>query len=192
VATVVLLGVWLFVLTNIDTLIIVSAFCADNDYPIWEVFVGHYLGFTIGLIAAVAGSVLAAELLKAWSFLLGTVPLAIGLRGLFVRPPETSIEESTVLPNSTGRISVVTVAGIGLSGENLAVYIPFFIELSTTELLVMIGVYLAAAGILFLVALVAVYHVAVDGISDRLDRWLVPTVLVVVGGYVVLAGLFAV
>ncbi len=191
-ATVVLLGVWLFVLTNIDTLIIVSAFCADNDYPIWEVFVGHYLGFTIGLIAAVAGSVLAAELLKAWSFLLGTVPLAIGLRGLFVRPPETSIEESTVLPNSTGRISVVTVAGIGLSGENLAVYIPFFIELSTTELLVMIGVYLAAAGILFLVALVAVYHVAVDGISDRLDRWLVPTVLVVVGGYVVLAGLFAV
>lgn len=191
VETVLLLGVWLFALTNIDTMIIIGAFCADNQYPIWEVFVGHYLGFTIGLIAAVAGSILAAEVLEEWSFLLGAVPLAIGLRGLFFSPPETSIEQSTVLPNSTGRIGVVTLAGIGLSGENLAVYIPFFLALAPTELLVIIGVYLVGAGILFLVALLTVYHVTVDGISDRLDRWLVPAVLVIVGGYVVSTGFFA-
>lgn len=187
-----LLGIWLFGVTHLDTLIVISAFCADNDYRIWEVFVGHYVGFCIGLIAAVIGAIVAAELLEEWTFLLGVVPLSIGLWGLLRRPPEASIERTPAVPNSTGRIGVVTVAGIGLSGENLAVFIPFFADLSTTELTLIVCVYLIGAGIVFLAALSIVYHVAVDGISDRLDRWLVPTVLVFVGGYVVVTGLVVV
>ncbi|MDQ2051905.1 cadmium resistance transporter [Natronolimnohabitans sp. A-GB9] len=179
-------------MTHLDTLIVISAFCADNDYRIWEVFVGHYVGFCIGLIAAVIGAIVAAELLEEWTFLLGVVPLSIGLWGLLRRPPEASIERTPAVPNSTGRIGVVTVAGIGLSGENLAVFIPFFADLSTTELTLIVCVYLIGAGIVFLAALSIVYHVAVDGISDRLDRWLVPTVLVFVGGYVVVTGLVVV
>lgn len=187
-----LLGIWLFGVTHLDTLIVISAFCADNDYRIWEVFVGHYVGFCIGLIAAVIGAIVAAELLEEWTFLLGVVPLSIGLWSLLRRPPEASIERTPAVPNSTGRIGVVTVAGIGLSGENLAVFIPFFADLSTTELTLIVCVYLIGAGIVFLAALSIVYHVAVDGISDRLDRWLVPTVLVFVGGYVVVTGLVVV
>ena len=186
--TLLLLGVWLFVITHIDTLVVIGAFCADNDYRIWEVFVGHYIGFCFGLSAAVVGTFVAAELLQEWMFLLGIVPLSMGLWGLLRRPPETAIEELPAVPNSAGRIGVVTVAGIGLSGENLAVFIPFFVGLSPGELALIICVYLIGAGIVFLTALLLVYHVAVDGISDRLDRWLVPTVLVAIGGYVIVTG----
>ena len=187
--TVLLLGVWLFAVTHLDALVVISAFCADNDYRTWEVLVGHYVGFSVGLAGAVLGALIAGELLADWTFLLGVVPLSIGLWGLISRPPETVVEESSVVPTTIGRIGVVAVAGIGLSGENIAVYIPFFADLSPETLAIVIGVYLVGAGVVFLVALALVYHVATDGISDRLDRWLVPTVLVVVGGYVILSGL---
>lgn len=187
--TVLLLGVWLFAVTHLDALVVISAFCADNDYRTWEVLVGHYVGFSVGLAGAVLGALIAGELLADWTFLLGVVPLSIGLWGLISRPPETVVEESSVVPTTIGRIGVVAVAGIGLSGENIAVYIPFFADLSPETLAIVIGVYLVGAGVVFLVALALVYRVATDGISDRLDRWLVPTVLVIVGGYVVLSGL---
>ncbi len=179
---------WLFVATNLDTLVVISAFCTDNDYRIWEVFVGHYVSFCLGLTAAVGGAVLAAELFEDWTFLLGLVPLTLGLWGLFGRPPEATIEDSPVVPNTAGRIGVVAVTGIGLSGENIAVYIPFFADLSSHELAVVVGLYLIGAAVVFLVGLLAVYRLATAGISERLDRWLVPSVLVVIGLYVIVTG----
>lgn len=186
--TLLVVAAWLFVATNLDTLLVVSAFCADNDYRIREVFVGHYVSFCIGLAAAVGGALLAGELLAGWTFLLGVVPLSLGLWGLFRRPPETTIEELPVVPNTAGRIGVVAVTGIGLSGENIAVYIPFFADLSTRELAAVVGLYLIGAGVVFLVGLLAVYRIAAAGISEQLDRWLVPSVLVVIGLYVIVTG----
>lgn len=187
--TVLILAVWLFLVTNLDALLVIGAFCADNDYQVWEVFIGHYVSFSIGMIGAVIGAFVAAEFLQEWTFLLGVIPLSMGLWSLIRRPPEASIERIPAVPNSVGRISVVTITGIGLSGENLAVFIPFFADLSSSELVIIAGMYFIGAGILFLTALLLVYRVAFDGISDRLDRWLVPTVLVCVGGYVVVSGL---
>jgi len=69
------------------------------------------------------------------------------------------------------------------------VYIPFFAELSIGELAVVVGIYLLGAGVVFLAGLLVVYRVATDGIPKRVDRWLVPSVLVVIGSYVILTGL---
>ncbi|MDG5761919.1 cadmium resistance transporter [Natronococcus sp. A-GB1] len=188
VEAVLLVGVWLFVLTHIDTLIVIGAFCADNDYHLWEVLVGHYVGFCGGLGAAVIGTILAAELLQEWTFMLGFVPLSLGLWGLLRQPPETTVEEVPFVPNSLGRIGVVTAAGLGLSGENIALFIPFFATLSPAELILIITVYLIGAGVVFLAALATVSRLTTDGIPDWLDRWLVPSVLVLVGGLVVVSG----
>ena len=182
----------MFAVTHVDTLLVISAFCADNDYQFWEVFVGHYIGFCVGLVVAVVGAVLAAELLQEWKFLLGIVPLCLGVWGILRQPPETSVEKLPAVPNSLGRIGVVTVTGIGLSGENIAVFIPFFIDLSLSGLILISMVYLFGAGVVFLAALAIVSRVTVDRIPDSLDRWLVPTVLVLVGGYVILTGLIIV
>ncbi|WP_263018951.1 cadmium resistance transporter [Natronobiforma cellulositropha] len=186
--TLLLVGLWLFVVTNLDALLVVGVFCADNEYRSWEVFVGHSVGFGVGLVAAVVGAAVAAELFHEWTFLLGVLPLSIGLWGLFRRPPETTVEQSIPVPNAVGRVGVVTSASIGLSGENLAVYIPFFADLSRSELALVVTSYVIGAGFVFLVARLVVSRVVVDGISERLDRWLVSTVLVLVGGYVLVSG----
>lgn len=179
----------LFIATHIDTLVVISAFCADNDYRIWEVFVGHLVGFSVGLAAAVVGSIVAAAYLESWTFLLGLLPFSLGLWGIIRKPPEEVVAETAVVPNPIGRIGVVTVMGIGLSGENIAVFIPFFATLESAELLLVAVLYLLGAGGVFVLALGVVHYVASDGISDRLDRWLVPTVLMAIGAYVFLTGL---
>jgi len=188
VETILALGVWLFVVTHLDTLVVITAFCADNHYQTREVLVGHYVGFCIGLLGAVIGAIVATEFLQEWTFLLGFVPLSIGLSGLIRRPPEATVDELPTVPNSVGRIGVVTVTTIGLSGENIAVYVPFFVDLSSSELMLIIGLYLIGGGLVFLTALVIVHRVTTDGIPDWLDRWLVPTVLVFIGVYVVVTG----
>ena len=184
-----MLASWLFVLTHLDTLVVVGAFCADSDYRVREVLVGHYVGFCIGLLGAVVGAIVAAEFLRGWTFLLGLVPLGIGIRGLVHGPPEAAIEASPAVPDAAGRTGVVAAAGVGLSGENIAVYIPFFAELSPGALALVVALYVFGAGLLFLVALVVGSRV--HGRLERFERWLVPAVLAVVGAYVVATGLAA-
>lgn len=181
---------WVFVLTNVDTLLVLVAFCADDDYRFPEVLVGHYLGFAVGLAAAVFVVYTAAEFLHEWVFLLGIVPLAMGVWGLARQQSDRRPPEPVVATNRSGRIGVVTAAGIGLSGENLAVYIPLFSTFSREELLATIGLYVIGAGLWYLFALSLARRARVVGQPVWFDRWLVPTSLTLVGGYVLLAGWF--
>lgn len=186
---VILVGLWLFAITHIDTLVVLLAFFLDETYGRHEILIGHYLGFTTGLLAAILAAVVAAEVLEGWTFLLGAVPLALGLWGLVHRRPNDgpSLEPLDVGP--VGRIGVVTSAGIGLSGENLAVFIPYFAERTTVELGWIVLVYLLAAAVVYFLALVGARQTAS---SVELPGWvetrLVPGVLVVVGLYVLATG----
>lgn len=180
----------LFALTHVDTFLVLVAFCGDEDYATREVLLGHYLGFMVGLALAVVGGILAAELLSESAFLLGFVPLALGLWGL-ARQREAKAAIERVSPPTPGRrVSVVTSAGVGLSGENVAVFVPFFAGLSTTELGVSVVAYFLAAGVLFGMAWVAVRTVWPATIPPAIENRLVPGTLVVVGIYVLLAGWF--
>lgn len=178
----------LFIATNIDTLLVIVAFCLDEDYATLEVLIGHYAGFLVGLGGAVGATVVATGLLQSSAFLLGIIPISMGLWGFFRREPDPQGDELQVLPGPTGRISVVTATAIGLNGENLAVYIPFFVGLSVEQLLFVAAVYVIGAGALFAGALALARLTGGFGHPAWIDRWLVPTVLLVVGSYVLLSG----
>lgn len=187
--TFVIVATWLFVVTHLDTLVVLTAFCVDKAYRSREILVGHYLGFSVGLIAAVFGTLLAREFFAVWTPLLGLIPLGLGLWELFRRRPD----ETTSRPAADGpmgRITVVTTAGIGLSGENLAVFIPFFSGLSLSQLGLVTVLYLVGAAGVYLIAVALATWTASVGIPRWVDRWLVPVVLIVVGLYVLGAGLF--
>ena len=186
--TVLLLGIWLFIVTHLDTLVVISAFCADNHYQVWEVLVGHYVSFAIGLIAAIIGAIVAAEFLQEWTFLLGSIPLALGVSGLVDGGDAPDEHELPMAVDPTGRVFAVAAACVGLSGENLAVWIPFFGGLAPVQLGVVAAVYFFGAGVVYLVA----YAVAQRYVDVALPAWiqnsLVPLVLIVIGGYVLVTG----
>ena len=184
-------AIWLFAITHVDTLVVLVAFCADDEYQLGEIATGHYLGFSIGLVASVLAALLAAELLYGWTFLLGLVPLGVGVWGLIRRRSFTGRTGRKTVPDRLGRISVVTIAGIGLSGENIAIFIPFFATLQGNELAVVLFLYLIGAGILLLLAVPLARGTIAAGMPDWIDRWLVPGTLIIVGVYVLAAGWIA-
>lgn len=179
---------WLFVITHVDTLLVLVAFRSDPDYGLIEVLVGHYVGFGIGLTAAVVGAVVAADVLREWTFLLGLIPLTLGIWTLR-RHRSTPAETRPAPPASpAGRIGVVTAAGVGLSGENIAAFVPFFVTLSEAALLAVVLGYFAGAGVVFLVAEALVRRGPSPTTPEWIERLLIPIVLIVVGGYVLATG----
>ena len=184
-------AVWAFALTNVDTLAVLVAFCADDDYRLREVLAGHFIGFAVGLVAALAIVLAAAEFLQEWVFLLGIVPLALGVWGLLQQRPDVGPSEPVVGSSPVGRIEVVTTATVGLAGENLAVYIPLFSTFTPEELAATVLLYVLAAVVWFLLAVALARRLRTVGPPAWLDRWFVPTTLILVGGYVLLAGWLA-
>lgn len=184
-------AIWLFAVTHVDTLAVLVAFCTDDTYRLREVLVGHYIGFGVGLAGAILIAVVTADFLQGWAFVLGFVPIALGLRGLSRRRIAKVTLDTDDLPGPIGRFTVVVGVGIGLSGENIALFVPFFVPLSSAELAVVVGLYLICAGALFLLAFALSRWAVAIGPPPWLDRWFVPSMLVVVGSYVIVTGLLA-
>ncbi len=182
------LSLWFFAITHLDTLVLLLAFCTDERYRVGEVAIGHYLGFSIGLAGALVGSFVVAELLREFAFVLGFVPLALGLWGILRRGTSNDHYTRIVPSGRLGRTGVVTVAGIGLSGENIAVFVPFFATLSTAELLGVTALYLIAAGVLFVLALFISRRPATANLPEWVEEWAAPVSLILVGLYVLSAG----
>lgn len=185
-----LVATWLFLVTHLDTFVVLVAFCADEDYRSFEVLIGHYAGFSIGLLAAIVGASVAGVVLLQWTFLLGLVPLGLGIWGFVRRHPSTAVEDVRAVPDVLGRIWIVTAAGIGLSGENIALFIPFFVGLSTAELALVVLFYLLSAGVLFVTAALLGRRNIDAMFPVWIHKLLVPTVLLLVGIYVLLTGWF--
>lgn len=185
-------ALWFFAITHVDTLVVISAFCTDERYELLEVFVGHYLGFGIGLTGALVGAWVAAGAFEESSFLLGVIPLTLGVWGFVTVDTRIKPIQPDVIPSRLSRVGTVTVAGVGLSGENIAVFLPFFLTLSEGELAVVLVSYVVAAAVVFLFAV----WIARRAVTFNIPRWvethLVPATLVLVGSYVLLAGWLAV
>ena len=186
-----LVSLWFFVLTHLDTLVLLVAFCADERYDFYEVLVGHYLGFSTGLAVALVGAFVATQALREYSFVLGIVPVALGLWGVLRRRP-SSVSHKRVVPSGPlARIGVVALAGVGLSGENVAVFVPFFVTLTNSELVIVTVGYLALAGVTFVLAYGVARFTVSAGLPQWVENWVAPVSLIVIGVYVLSAGWIA-
>lgn len=187
----VIIALWLFAITNLDTFLLLVAFCADEHYGLSEIVLGHYLGFSLGLLGAIVGALVVGEMLHEWAFLLGAVPLCMGVWGLARRRGRAEPAVLEVPAPGIERVLIVTIAGLGLSGENIALFVPFFLRLSPGELLTVVVSYLFAAGLVLLLAWIVATRLVRVRIPDWIEQILVPLTLVIVGGFVLLAGWFA-
>ncbi|WP_437873339.1 cadmium resistance transporter [Sorangium sp. So ce363] len=133
-------SVVVFVSTNIDDILLLSAFFADPGFTPAQVVAGQFLGNAALVIASVACALLAVRVPDGWIGLLGLAPLALGLRGLWAlrrgsRAREAGVADRADLADSArephgsaSRFKVIAVASVTLAngGDNLGVYIPLF------------------------------------------------------------------
>jgi cadmium resistance protein CadD (predicted permease) len=129
------LAIVLFAATNIDDILLLSAFFADRTMRPLAVVAGQFAGIGVLALASAAAAVLALTVPDGWIALMGLAPLALGIRGLGAlwRSRNATHSEAEHLHAHTRAqrathaqwiaVALVTMAN---GGDNLGVYIPLF------------------------------------------------------------------
>lgn len=120
-------GVVVFASTNIDDVLLLSAFFSDPSFTPRQIVIGQLLGVGALVLASTACALLAFVVPEGWIGLLGFAPLLLGLRGLWALRHEADAVSHERKPEAS-RSRWLAVAGVTIAngGDNLGVYIPLF------------------------------------------------------------------
>lgn len=184
----------LFLVTNIDDIIVLSLFFARGAGvrgTTARIGIGQYLGFG-GIIAASivvalgAGSFLPPEVIPYF----GLIPLALGLYAAWRAWRNREKEEEEDERNTGEKVGVWTVAAVTFAngGDNIGVYVPVFVTVGPTA----VAAYSAVFLLLVAVLVAAAKYVATrKPIAELLERWenvLFPIVLIGLGIIILIEG----
>ena len=170
-----------FISTNIDDIFLLTILFSAVAGRM-KVIAGQYIGISALIAISVAGAYGAAAVLADRIWLLGIVPVIIGIRSAFAG------DGSPAIPQSIGTIGT---AGLVVSNgaDNIGVYIPIFSQLNVRSLIAAIVVYLLLTGVLCYAALKISDIRAVKAAAARYSRVIVPAVLVLIGLSILSRGL---
>ncbi|OZM76447.1 cadmium transporter [Pseudonocardia sp. MH-G8] len=196
VAAFVLQAVGLFIVTNIDDIIVLSLFFArgaGRSGTTAKITLGQYLGFGGILAAAVVVALGARSFLPETAVpYFGLIPLALGLRAAWQawRGADDDDDDDDDERAAGKPISVLTVAAVTFAngGDNIGVYVPVFATVGTVGIVAYCVVFLTLiAGLVMAAKFVATRR----PIAHRLERWehvLFPLVLIGLGLVILVEG----
>jgi cadmium resistance transport/sequestration family protein len=166
--------------TDVDDLIVLTVLFlagrATGRPRTRDVVVGQYLGIAalVAISAAAAVGLLAVP--DRWVGLIGLVPIAIGIRGLWkARGDDT--EQQVV---ATGALSVAAVT-IANGADNLSVYIPLFRDFGLGDTVVSIATFAVMVAVWLAAGFWLGTRRRIVETLDRFGRWLVPVVFIGIG-----------
>jgi len=184
---VVLTAAALFAATNVDDIVVLTVLCisssASGQPRPWHIWAGQYAGFAVLVGASLAAAAGLALVPLHWLWLLGLVPLALGLYKLAtaIRAHRAGRQASpAAVTGLAGVIGLTVVNG----GDNLSVYIPVFRTSSAAEIGVIIAVFLVGVALYCLASIRFAGHRAVIQAVQRWGEWIVPVVFILIGFYI--------
>jgi len=184
---VVLTAAVLFAATNIDDIVVltvlsISSRATGQPRP-WQIWAGQYAGLAVLVGASLAAAAGLALVPLHWLWLLGLVPLGLGLYKLAaaIRAHRSGQQVSPAAVTGLAGVIGLTVAN---GGDNLSVYIPVFRTSSAAEVAVIIAVFLVAVGLYCLASIRFADHRAVIQAVQRWGEWVVPVVFILIGVYI--------
>lgn len=189
VLTTVLSAIGLFIVTNIDDVIVLSLFFArgaGRPRTTRNIALGQYLGFIGILGVALLISWGAGVLLSpSWIPYFGLIPLFIGLKAAWDawRGEEKELEDGK-------KVAVVTVAAVTFAngGDNIGVYVPVFLGLGAREVMIYCVIFLLLVGALVWLAKFVATRPGIDEVLEKSEQILFPLVLIILGIVILVQG----
>ena len=190
----VLPAIGLFVVTNIDDIIVLSLFFArgaGQRGTTARITAGQYLGFTGILGAAVlatlgAGAFLPPQVIPYF----GLIPLALGLWAAFQawRGNHEDDDDAKVADKNVG---VWTVAAVTFAngGDNIGVYVPVFLSVEPAAVVAYCTVFLVLVAVLVIAARFVATRQPIAEVLERWEHILFPIVLIALGVFILVSGL---
>jgi cadmium resistance protein CadD (predicted permease) len=184
---VVLTAAVLFAATNVDDIVVltvlsISSRASGQPRP-WHIWAGQYAGFAVLIGASLAAAAGLALIPLDWLWLLGLVPLGLGLAKLATAIRAHRAGQQASPAAATGLTGVIGLT-IANGGDNLSAYIPVFRTSTAAEIVVIITVFLVAIGLYCLASIRFAGHRAVIQAVQRWGEWIVPVVFILIGFYI--------
>jgi cadmium resistance transport/sequestration family protein len=185
IVTTLILGVTLFVATDIDDLFILVGFFADPRFNARQIVVGQYLGIGVLVLASLVCALIALVIPLAYIGLLGLVPIAMGAKQLLDlwRDPENREEEMESHSARRAQLQTLAVAAVTIAngGDNIGVYTPVFAVVSIAETAVIAVVFVVMTALWCAFARWLVHHRTFGAPIRRYGYRIFPVVLIGIG-----------
>ncbi len=189
--TALLQAIGLFIATNIDDIIVLSLFFtrgAGRPGTTAKIIAGQYLGF-VGILAAAllvtvgAGWALPPEAIPYF----GLIPLALGLWAGWQAYRYEDDDDAAVAGKG---VAVATVASVTFAngGDNIGVYVPVFLNISTPAVITYCIVFLALIAVLVMLAKFVATRRPIAEVLERWEHILFPIVLIGLGVAILVSG----
>ncbi|GGD10467.1 cadmium resistance transporter [Nocardioides daphniae] len=183
-------AIGLFMVTNIDDIIVLSLFFArgaGQRGTTSKLIVGQYLGFGAILLASVAVTLGAGLFLPDAAIpYFGLIPLLLGIYAAWqVWRNGDDDDDDTERPISALAVAAVTFAN---GGDNIGVYVPVFLAVGTGALVAYCVVFLTLVLVLVLTAKFVATRKPIAEVLERWEHILFPLVLIVLGLVILIEG----
>lgn len=189
-------AIGLFLVTNIDDIIVLSLFFArgaGQRGTTLRILVGQYLGFAGILGAAVlvalgAGAFLPPEVIPYF----GLIPLGLGLGAAWQawrrRGEDDDDDDEAKIEGK--KVGVWAVAGVTFAngGDNIGVYVPVFLSVGPAAVVAYCAVFLALVGVLVAAAKFIATRRPIAEVLERWEHILFPIVLIGLGIFILVSG----
>ena len=177
----------LFAATNIDDIVVLTVLCissrATGQPRLWHIWAGQYAGFAVLIGASLAAAAGLALVPLHWLWLLGLLPLGLGLYKLAAAIRAHRAGQQASPAAVAGLIGVIGLTIVN-GGDNLSVYIPVFRTSSAAEIAVIIAVFLVGVALYCQASILFAGHRAVIQAVQRWGEWIVPVVFILLGFYI--------
>ena len=180
-------AVGLFVGTNIDDMMVLAVLSASSRASgrprRWEIWAGQYLGMAILVGVSFAASRGLDRIPQGWLWLLGFIPLSLGMYKLAAAIVARRRGEHPPAP-APGGLPGVAALTVANGGDNVAAYTPVFATISAAAAAVTIAVFAAGVAIWCLAGSWLVSHHRVTQTLERWGHWIIPVIYILIALYI--------
>ena len=185
---IILLAAVSFAATNIDDMLLNMVFfaaCADKSQR-HSVVMGKFLATAVMVAVAALGGIGMQTFAHRYVWILGFVPLFLGVKELVCGFKKDEEEELTTLSAKNIAFSTLRVT-LASGADNIGVYVPLFASVQAVQMAVCTAVFFALTALWCVVAERLTQFPALQSAIEKYRKIIVPAVYICLGMYIIIS-----
>ncbi|HEG7562940.1 cadmium resistance transporter CadD [Staphylococcus aureus] len=182
----------LYIATAVDLLVILLIFFARaktrKEYR--DIYVGQYLGSIILILVSLFLAFVLNYVPEKWILgLLGLIPIYLGIKVAIYDDCEGEKRAKKELNEKglsklVGTVAIVAIASCG--ADNIGLFVPYFVTLSVTNLLLTLFVFLILIFFLVFTAQKLANIPGIGEIVEKFSRWIMAIIYIALGLFIII------
>ncbi|MFJ6459457.1 CadD family cadmium resistance transporter [Staphylococcus capitis] len=181
-----------YIATAVDLLVILLIFFARaktrKEYR--DIYIGQYVGSVTLIVVSLFFAFVLNYVPEKWILgLLGLIPIYLGIKVAIYDDCEGEKRAKKELNEKglsklVGTFAIVTIASCG--ADNIGLFVPYFVTLSVTDLLITLFVFLILIFFLVFTAQKLANIPGVGEIVEKFSRWIMAVIYIALGLYIII------